>query len=134
MIHAYFKTDLSKMDKLDRMMPDIATAGAHETAKAVVAFINRNWSPNSPSPRGGPPAKVTGRLERSAQLLDRDIQGRFTRGKEVYGTTIVYRAPYAGRLEFGDLERPFLQPAVNIISSQSGAIFGNAMRTKFRGL
>ena len=129
MINAYLKSDLSKLDILERQLPGIAENGARAVGEFVVNDINATWSDSSPSPRGGPPAKVTGRLERSVVIQGRDVSGRFSSGKEVVGVSIRYTAPYSGRLEFGDLERPYLGPALDRAQSHMPLIFAAAFST-----
>lgn len=129
MIRAYLKSDLTNLDILERKLPGMAEDGARAIAEFVINDINSTWSDASPSPRGGPPAKVTGRLERSVVIQGRDEFGRFSSGKDVVGVSIRYTAPYSGRLEFGDLERPYLGPALQRASSQMPLMFARAFST-----
>lgn len=129
MIRAYLRADFSKLDILEAKLPNIAETGARDIADIVIRDINSSWSNTSPSERGGPPAKVTGRLESSVVIQGRDSFGRFSSGKDVVGVSIRYTAPYAGRLEFGDLERPYLGPALQRSSSQMPMVFAKAFST-----
>lgn len=129
MIRAYLRADLRKLDLLEAKLPNMAEEGARGLADIVIRDVNSSWADISPSPRGGPPAKVTGRLEGSVVVQGRDRLGRFSSGKEVVGVSIRYTAPYAGRLEFGDLERPYLGPALERASSQAPMVFAKAFST-----
>ena len=92
-------------------------------AEMLAADIRENWSAKSPSPKGKPPAVVTGNLDSSVipESVGRDVLGRFA---DKHNTTVHFvhintkdgdnpggRGNYTQVLEF-ELNRPFIRPAV----------------------
>ncbi len=97
-------------------MPRNIKTGLSEIADSIIRDVRANWTPESPSVRGQPPAVVTGRLDRSLKNTssNRDFAGRFiSRMGGKYYRLIEVEAPYSGVLENpAGLNRPFLAPAV----------------------
>lgn len=106
------RKDTRELDRfLNRGQDDLADT-LYDVAGAIINDINASWS-SIPSSKGGPPAVRTGNLKRSAQREKfTRLDGKFA-GKEGSTVSIKYGATYAARLEFGDLDRPFLVPAIN---------------------
>lgn len=135
MISGYMRIDTRRMDLIEERLPGNVSAKAREAAQAVVADINANWYPTSPSPRGGPPAVKTGELKDSVELKARDTRGRFSRpgSGDVIGYSIVYHARHAGILESEYLDRAFLGPALERMAPNLGTIFNGVITNSYSG-
>lgn len=129
MITTRIRTDYAGMVAAEGILAKGLENGLKSLAEAIVRDVDSNWSSVSPSMRGGPPAVVTGTLRRSVRIEARDALGRFTSvgGGNVISMAIRYGAPYAGILENGPLERPFLDPAVERQGAIAGMYFGRVM-------
>jgi hypothetical protein len=117
MLTVRVKKDLSGLDVLDKQLPGSVDACTFNVASAIVEKIHQNWSENSPSAPGQPPAVVTGNLDRSViiEKQGRSFGGQFASGKDASMWIIRIGAEYAGILEEGStqmLARPFVLPAV----------------------
>lgn len=117
MLTVRVRKDLSGLDALDKQFPGRVDLATYNVANAVVEKIHKNWSENSPSAPGQPPAVVTGNLDGSVVIekQGRSFGGQFASGKDASIWIIKIGAEYAGILEEGStqmLARPFVLPAV----------------------
>lgn len=135
MITARAKLDLSGMNRIDGKLGANAQAAVNAAAEYLIADINSHWSPEIPSIRGEAPAVRTGRLKRSVRTKEgtprisfRSGSGRFSSLADAYTAEVVYAAPYAGTLETGRLERPFVAPAVERVKNTMSPLFGGLFR------
>jgi hypothetical protein len=125
--------DYRTMVSIERDLLRDVGLGVEEMANVLVSQIRGSWSLNSPSSVGSPPAIVTGNLDSSvvAEPTGRDDKGRFA-DKE--NTTVMFvrvdtsegmipedRGNYAPVLE-EKLERPFIEPAIEVVAPMIGAI------------
>lgn len=116
MIRVKFRKDLSGLDRLERRVPQNASASVEAAARALAYDIRTSWSPRSPSMPYTPPAIDTGKLDSSVRVRTRDALGRFSgSGKNATSAAVEISATYARFLEEGTSkmrERPFIEPAV----------------------
>lgn len=121
----------NNIDRTNKRVYDATGDSLEDTAKEILAYIRRNWSPTSPSAVGFPPAKVTGRLHRSGRVAMRGEGSTFvgTGSNQAIEASIFFTAPYSDILESPDgLNRPFLRPAVEKFSPT----IGGKMMLEFR--
>lgn len=108
-----------------------------ESANEIVVDIRSNWSGQSPSSPGNPPAIVTGALDASIKVKEgRDVSGRFATSDNAISYAIVVESDYGAAQEFGDpsknlAARPFLRPALFRFKNKLGDKFKTVFR--FRG-
>lgn len=102
-----------------------------ELSEEIVSHVRGHWSGKSPASAGRPPAVVSGNLDSSSYILDRDATGRFTSSKNAVASTVIWDARrgdnYHGRGEYAAVQEygldglkaphPFLQPAIDAVSS-----------------
>lgn len=127
MMRVKFKSDLRRLDKIERDIEGNTLDALQEAAEALVTDIRANWSDTSPSTPGNPPAIKTGNLDGSvkANRQGRGEGGRFASSKNVkywYVTIDTSEGPdprnrgqYAGILE-DSRDRPFVAPALARLS------------------
>lgn len=125
--------DFRTMVRIEKNLMRDVGLGVEDAAQGLVTYIRGNWSLNAPSSPGSPPAIVTGNLD-SSVVVDkqgRDLQGRFANAENTVvkfvridtsqGVDPQGRGEYAGILE-EKLDRPFIEPAVQVVSQMYGAI------------
>jgi hypothetical protein len=128
-ISATLRADTTRLNDLIVKSPINTGKGLSSLADTIIKDIQSSWFPSSPSPRGGPPAKVTGRLERSLRHTGHGKGGQFARGGDIVTVSIQARAPYSGILESEvDLNRPFFEPALNRASDNFHLLVGEIVR------
>lgn len=140
MLQVRIKRDLRGLDKMERDVPPRVNAAVKGAAEALAQDIMDNWSPNSPSPEGQPPAIKTGNLDSSVKVepTGRDEQGRFatTADAKVWFVQIKTsegddpqgRGEYAGIVEEKN-NRPYVEPAI----ARVRAVFSHFFRRIFIG-
>jgi hypothetical protein len=139
MISMRFKADFRSMIRIESLAKKRSAEITTEAAEMLVADIRSNWSAQSPSSVGNPPAVVTGNLD-SSVVVDaqgRDTAGRFAGGGDVTvrfvrvdtskGSNPGDRGNYAHILE-DSLNRPFMAPAIERAASQYPAMFKRLLR------
>jgi len=107
MIGVFFKNDLSRLSFLERVFPSRADNFARRLAERTAGIMHGSWSPHSPSSPGNPPAKVSGTLDESIEVVHVG-QGEWS---------VMVGAPYSGFLEDGTSRmepRPFVAPAAEM--------------------
>lgn len=117
MMTVVFRQDFSGLNALDRTVPINAGKACKNVAQRAVDEIRNNWSPESPSAPGEPPAMVTGYLDSTveAENQGRNALGQFASGDSATSYVVRVKAPYADFLEHGTRKmepRPFLLAAV----------------------
>lgn len=133
MMSMRFIADTSGVDYLLKHADEMADAGAYEAVTGIYDYIRANWSSESPSSPGNPPAMVTGYLDQSIKVEKRDALGRFASAGKAISWVIRVEAEYALALEFGNdatnlKARPFFHPAVKAIENQLGIHITTAFR------
>jgi len=130
---ARMRLDTQGLDHIDRTVDENTMDALTKLGASIVNDIRSNWFPRSPSPRGGPPAVVTGALDATIRVdrQGRDLLGRLA-GKDAM--TLFIRAGsddvvYAGILEDG-LNRPFFVPALERASERTGKMFKDVVRVR----
>lgn len=128
------RLDLSKLDRLERRVGQNADGITRDWADMVVNDINSNWADSSPSAQGGPPAKISGELERSVRVTRQTEGGQFASRLNAVRYTIRYTAPYANVLENRfyspplGFNRPFLLPALQRAQDNARGMFERIFR------
>lgn len=120
-----FKANTTVLDLLDKNAPKITDRAVREVLEKVKDTIRDNWSAESPSSPGNPPAVVTGYLDQSLKVQRRDILGRFSTPGNTTSWSLKVNAEYGAALEFGRPEinlapRPFLRPAIKGVEKALG--------------
>jgi hypothetical protein len=101
------RLDTRELDRIRRQSPTKAAAVVQQIAQDVEREVKTNWSPDSPSPEGGPPGVDTSTLTNSVAA------------DQLAGNMLVWivqiGASYGADLEFGTARmaaRPFFVPAI----------------------
>ena len=107
MVGVVFKRDLDRLNFLERVFPARADKFAEKLARKTADIMHGSWSPSSPSSPGEPPAKVSGDLDQSIEVVHV--------GQGEWAVTV--SAPHAGFLEKGTVymqARPYIEPAADM--------------------
>lgn len=125
--------DYRVMARIEKNMLRDVGLGVEDGAKALVTAIRGNWSLNSPSAVGSPPAMVTHNLDSAVKVDEkgRDEYGKFadTENTRVMfvridtseGDNPMGRGNYAEVLE-SKLDRPFIEPAITQVAHLYGML------------
>lgn len=135
MIRVQVRSDLTNLNTLDREFPRNVDNATRRGAERMVEIIHISWSPNSPSPRGAPPAVVTGTLDRSVtpDKVGRDILGHFAGRTETVMWAARVGAPYAWALEDeSELNRPYVLPAALQVEQEMKDLYKGVFNIRWR--
>lgn len=127
MITAKIIQDLAGLNNLDRLIPGRASNMARQMAEDARDIVKSSWSGRSPSAPGDPPAVVSGRLDRSIVAEGSSEGGGLMGILSGKGSKILWSVK--ATVEHGIYQevgtnrmdpRPYLSPAVEIVSSRLG--------------